>query len=126
MTRARQSLGRAAEELVATRLAARGWRILERNFRSRRGELDLIALDGDTIVFVEVKATRRGTAAGPELPAHAVGPRKRAQVRRLAREWLAVAERPRPSGVAAYRFDVVGVSFGGDGLADVDHVRNAF
>jgi len=119
-------LGRRAEELVARRLTARGWRILARNFRTRAGELDLIALDGDVVVFVEVKAARRGSALGPEAPAHAVGPRKRAQIRRMAREWLASAERSRPSGVAGYRFDVVGVSFGGDRLADVDHVRDAF
>ena len=126
MTEARQSLGRAAEELVARRLAARGWRIIERNFRTRRGELDLIALDGSTVVFVEVRAGRRGSGRGPELPAHSVGPRKQAQVRRLAGEWLAAEDRPRPSGVSGYRFDVVGVSFGRDGLADVDHIRHAF
>jgi putative endonuclease len=126
MTAARQMLGRRAEELVTRHLTSRGWRILERNFRTRSGELDLIALDGDVVVFVEVKAGRRGSALGPEAPAHAVGPRKQTRIRRMAREWLAAAERPRPSGVAGYRFDVVGVSFGGDRLADVDHIRDAF
>ena len=125
MTAARQRLGRRAEELVARRLAADGWRVLERNARTRSGELDLIALDGSTLVFVEVKAGREGAAHGPTQPAHAVGPRKRARIRRLAREWLA-AGRGRGLGVAGYRFDVVGVSFGGDGLADVDHIVNAF
>ena len=88
MTEARQRLGRTAEELVARRLTAEGWRIVERNARTRTGELDIVALDGETLVFVEVKAGRAGSPYGPERPAHAVGPRKRAKVRRLAREWL--------------------------------------
>ena len=125
MTAARQRLGRSAEELVARRLAAEGWRVLERNVRTRSGELDLIGLDGRTLVFVEVKAGRRGSAVGPIEPAHAVGPRKQARIRRLAREWLATG-RGRGLGVAGYRFDVVGVSFGGDRGPDVDHIRNAF
>lgn len=97
---------------------------MDRNFRTRSGELDLIALDGATLVFVEVKAGRAGSSLGPERPAHAVGPRKQLRIRRLAREWL--ADGRSPSGVAGYRFDVVGVSFRGDGLADVDHIRGAF
>jgi putative endonuclease len=121
---ARQRLGRRAERLVAGRLRRAGWRIVDRNVRTRSGELDLIALDGATLVFVEVKAGRSGSGTGPERPAHAVGRRKQLRIRRLAREWL--GEGRSPSGVAGYRFDVVGVSFGGDGLADVDHIRGAF
>jgi putative endonuclease len=124
MTYARLRLGRRAEELVATRLRHAGWRIIGQNVRLPSGELDLVALDGPTLVFVEVKAGRAGTTHGPERPAHAVGIRKRLKLRRLAREWI--AERRGPSGVAGYRFDVVGVSFGPDGLADVDHIRQAF
>jgi putative endonuclease len=127
MTKARQRLGRAAEELVAAELVRMGWRIVERNFRCRSGEIDLIALEGSTLVFVEVKAGRHGSTYGPERPAHAVGPRKQLRLRRLAREWLAGCERAaRPSGVSGYRFDVVGVTFGGDGRPDVDHIRGAF
>ena len=125
MTAARQRLGRAAEDLVARRLAAQGWSVVERNARTRTGELDLVALDGTTLVFVEVKAGRAGSEHGPVAPAHSVGPRKQARIRRLAREWLA-AGRGRGLGVAGYRFDVVGVSFGGDGVADVDHIVGAF
>ena len=124
MTFARQRLGRAAEQLVATRLEHSGWRIVGRNVRLPSGELDLVALDGTTLVFVEVKAGRAGATVGPERPAHAVGGRKQLKLRRLAREWI--AERRGPSGVSGYRFDVVGVSFGADGLADVDHIRAAF
>lgn len=124
MTISRQRLGRAAEELVATRLRTSGWSIVARNVRLPSGEIDLIAEDGSTLVFVEVKSGRAGSRLGPERPAHAVDHRKQLKLRRLAREWL--AERRGPSAVAGYRFDVVGVSFGADGLADVDHIRNAF
>ena len=124
MTFARQRLGRSAEQLVATRLESSGWRIVGRNVRLPSGELDIVALDGSTLVFVEVKAGRTGGSLGPDRPAHAVGRRKQLKLRRLAREWI--AERRGPSGVAGYRFDVVGVSFGRDGLADVDHIRQAF
>jgi putative endonuclease len=124
VTYARQRLGRAAEDLVAARLEGAGWRIVGRNVRLPSGELDVVALDGATLVFLEVKAGRAGARAGPERPAHAVGRRKQLKLRRLAREWI--AERRGPSGVSGYRFDVVGVSFGQDGLADVDHIRAAF
>ena len=124
MTFARQRLGRSAEQLVATSLDRAGWRIVARNVRLPSGELDIVALDGSTLVFVEVKAGRFGAALGPERPAHAVGRRKQVKLRRLAREWI--AERRGPSGVLGYRFDVVGVRFGPDGLPDVDHIRQAF
>ena len=124
MTFARLELGRRAERLVAMRLELSGWRLVGRNVRLPSGELDIVALDGSTLVFVEVKAGRVGATVGPERPAHAVGRRKQLKLRRLAREWI--AERRGPSGVSGYRFDVVGVSFGLDGLADVDHIRNAF
>jgi putative endonuclease len=124
MTFARLELGRRAERLVAMRLELSGWRLVGRNVRLPSGELDIVALDGSTLVFVEVKAGRVGATLGPERPAHAVGRRKQLKLRRLAREWI--AERRGPSGVSGYRFDVVGVSFGLDGLADVDHIRNAF
>jgi putative endonuclease len=124
MTIARQRLGRRAEDLAAARLVRSGWRIVERNVRLPSGEIDLIALDRGTLVFVEVKGGRAGATVGPERPAHAVGRRKQLKLRRLAREWI--AERRGPSGVSGYRFDVVGVSFGPDGLADVDHIRAAF
>jgi putative endonuclease len=124
VTFARQRLGRAAEQLVAEHLERSGWRILGRNMRLPSGELDLVALDGRTLVFVEVKSGRAGATCGPEEPAHAVGRRKQLKLRRLAREWI--GERRSPSGVASYRFDVVGVRFRPDGLTDVDHIRSAF
>ena len=111
---------------MARRLERAGWRLVARNARTSSGELDLIALDGATLVFVEVKAGRLGASAGPERPALAVGPRKRAQVRRLAREWLARADGPRPPWVDGYRFDVIGVSYDGPRAVEVEHIRGAF
>jgi putative endonuclease len=64
VTSARQRLGRRAEELVAARLERSGWRIVGRNVRLPSGELDLVALDGATLVFVEVKAGRVGATIG--------------------------------------------------------------
>ena len=124
MTEARQRMGRRAEGLVAARLASAGWRIVARNVRTRSGEIDIVGLEGSTLVFVEVKAARTGARYGPAAPAHQVGPRKQARIRRLAREWLAGGGRP--SGVAGYRFDVVGVSFDGAACVEVDHIRDAF
>jgi putative endonuclease len=83
----RQRLGRRGESLAEAALAAAGLEILDRNFRLRSGELDLVARDGDTIVFVEVKARR---ARGYGDPAEAVTPRK---IRRLARTALAWLQR---------------------------------
>src|SRR5512146_3292549 len=88
MTVSRQRLGRVAEELVAARLTAAGWRILERNPRTRYGELDIVALDAGCLVFVEVKAGREGSAHGPQRPVLAVDPRKQRRVRKLATAWL--------------------------------------
>ena len=90
MTASRDSgPGSCAEDLVAARLAAAGWEIVERNARTRFGELDIVALDGRTLVFVEVKAGRAGSDLGPERPVLAVGPRKQRRIRRLATAWMA-------------------------------------
>jgi putative endonuclease len=125
MTDPRRRTGREAEELVARRLAAEGLQIVERNARTRYGELDLVALDGGTLVFVEVKAGRLGAAFGPERPILAIGPRKQRQVRRLATAWM--AERRGLPRYERIRFDAVGVTFDRAGRAvDYEHIRNAF
>jgi putative endonuclease len=125
MTVQRQSLGRAAEDLVAARLAAAHWELLERNARTRYGELDIVALDGRTLVFVEVKAGRSDSAYGPERPVHAVDRRKQQRVRRLATAWL--GERRDLPYYAEIRFDAVGVSFDRTGRAiEIDHIEGAF
>jgi Holliday junction resolvase-like predicted endonuclease len=128
MTAARQRLGRDAETLVAERLERAGWNIVARNARPSevRGEIDLIGLDGPALVFVEVKARRAGSAPGPETPAMAVGPRKRARLRGLAAAWL----RERAYDVPRHRelrFDVVGLRLDAAGRpVQYEHLRGAF
>ena len=125
MTEGRRRLGEAAEELVAARLASAHWEILERNARTRYGELDLVALDGRTLVFVEVKAGRAGSSFGPERPVLAVDRRKQQRIRRLAAAWM--AERRDCPYYAEIRFDAVGVTFDRAGRPiDVEHIPNAF
>jgi putative endonuclease len=125
MTHARQRTGRHAEQLVARRLAGAGWEIVERNARTRYGELDIVARDGRVLVFVEVKAGRAGAGSGPERPILAVDARKQRRVRRLATAWM--AERPHAPRYAEIRFDAVGVTFDGAGrLLDVEHIEAAF
>jgi len=125
MTAQRQRIGRAAEDLVAARLAGSGWEIVERNARTRFGELDIVARDGRTLVFVEVKAGRAGSSFGPERPVFGVDRRKQQRIRRLATAWMGES-RDAPY-YAEIRFDAVGVTFDRSGRAvDVEHVRAAF
>jgi putative endonuclease len=124
MSVARQRTGRIGESLACERLLREGVRLIARNSRTRAGEIDVVALEGATLAFVEVKTMRTGTHSGPERPILAVGPQKQRQVRRLARAWLA-ENRPPPH--AAIRFDVTGVLLdpGGSAVA-IEHVRDAF
>jgi putative endonuclease len=125
VTERRRRLGQLAEDLVATRLTASGWTILARNARTRYGELDLVALDGDTLVFVEVKAGREGSSFGPERPILSVDRRKQARIRRLAAAWI--GEHRGGLRYAAIRFDAVGISFDNAGrIADYEHIEDAF
>jgi putative endonuclease len=111
--------GLFGEELAAAYLGGRGYRILERNFRTRSGEIDLIARDGDTLVFVEVKS-RRSEAFGGALSS--VDRRKRNRLVRLARHYLqrrGWADRP-------CRFDLVTIR-GEDGTdPSIELLQNAF
>jgi putative endonuclease len=128
VTAARQHLGRLGEDIVAARLEADGWRIVARNARvpEVRGEIDLIAVERQTLVFVEVKARRAGAVLGPEQPVMAVGARKRAKLRSLALAWL----RDPGSAVPAHRelrFDVVGLRLDAAGtVVEWQHLRGAF
>jgi len=125
MTAQRQRIGRAAEQLVAARLAESGWEIVERNARTRFGELDLVALDRGVLVFVEVKAGREGSAFGPERPVLGVDHRKQRRVRRLATAWM--SERRDLPHYEEIRFDAVGVTFDHGGRAVyVEQIRGAF
>jgi putative endonuclease len=125
MTAARRATGEKAEDLVAERLTAAGWEILERNARTRYGELDIVARDGPALVFVEVKAGREGTAFGPERPILAVDARKQRRVRKLAVAWMAERRGVRP--YSQIRFDAIGITFDRTGrVTDVEHIRAAF
>lgn len=113
-------LGDAGERLAARHLRRLGMRILFRQYRTPAGEIDLIAQQGKTVVFVEVK-TRRGVSAG--LPAEAVDHRKQAQLTRLA---LAFLKRHRLLDHPA-RFDVVAIVWPAPGSPPVvTHYPNAF
>lgn len=123
MTQERLRLGAIGEELAARHLANRGLRILERNFRTRWGELDVIACGPELIVFCEVK-TRVAGGSGRD-PLESVHARKRAQVRRIAGRWLVErADRPRAREL---RFDAIGVTLDRAGeLVRLDHLEGAF
>lgn len=123
----RRTLGERGERLAAAHLERAGYTILARNFRTRFGELDLVAANDRCLIFCEVKTRIAGTRRGPAGPLDAIGPRKRAQVRAMAREWLASSassDRPRRPEL---RFDAIGilVSRGGE-LVSLDHVEDAF
>lgn len=113
-------LGRRGEDAAARFLRRRGYRILERSSRPRSGEIDLVALDGKTIVFVEVK-TRQTAEAGH--PSEAVTPDKQRRLTRLAVTWLkqhGLLEQPA-------RFDVVAVTWPDDRRRPlIEHFPNAF
>jgi len=112
-------LGSLGENIAVTYLTDAGLRVLDRNWRCREGELDLVARDGDALVFCEVK-TRRGTGYGH--PVEAVTRAKQVRLRTLAQRWLAAHAEHAPD----LRFDVVGVLLRGDGPAVVTHLPGAF
>ncbi len=113
--RAKDAVGRYGERVAAAYLADAGWQVLDRNWRCRAGELDIVALHGTELVVVEVK-TRTGDGFGH--PAEAVTARKLARLRRLAAQWLA-AHDLRPTGV---RVDVIAVRTARSGPARVEHL----
>jgi putative endonuclease len=119
----RPHLGRLGEDLALEHLERLGFRVLERNYRTRFGELDLIVCDDATIVFVEVKTRRLGASAGSAL--ESISPRKQRQVRSMAAAWLVESsDRPRSSEL---RFDVVAVTVDhGARLVRLDHLEAAF
>jgi putative endonuclease len=119
MTIPRQNLGKSGEEMAAQELERRGYAILARRYRTRHGEIDLVARDGETIVFVEVKArvtNEFGSAA------EAVTSWKQRRLSRMASDYIArndLALRP-------CRFDVVAIDAAGGPLETVTVFVNAF
>ena len=117
-----KTLGRIGEELAVAHVERLGWRVVDRNYRTRLGEIDVIAVAGEALVFCEVKTCRSGRKA-PWENLHAT---KRAQVRRMAGIWFARAGRDRPF-FAEVRFDAIGVVVDDAGrLVRLDHLEGAF
>ena len=111
----RADLGKKGEDRAAEALAAAGMSIISRNFRSRCGEIDIIALDGETLVFAEVKAW---SEYGIENLAYSLNPKKQARIIETAKYFLSIN---RQYYERAIRFDVVFV-----GKEAVTHLASAF
>jgi putative endonuclease len=122
----RRMLASLGERLAGVHLEARGLAVLDRNFRTRRGELDLVAGDHRVLVFCEVKTRIVAGDPGPLGPLAAIGARKQRRVRSIAREWLAQREDGGPHP-AELRFDAIGVTLDRTGrLVALEHVEGAF
>src|SRR5215207_2754621 len=126
MSDPRRTLGALGERLAAEHLCSAGYRIVERNFRTRYGELDIVAAGDRCLVFCEVK-TRVCGRGGPS-PFDSIGTVKRSRVRQMAAQWL--VERRRELDEPAQpdlRFDAIGVSLTASGrLLALDHLEDAF
>ncbi|MFM8353136.1 MAG: YraN family protein [Actinomycetales bacterium] len=114
--KAKDALGKAGEDLAARYLVAHGMQILDRNWRCRLGEIDLVARDGETIVICEVK-TRSG--AGYDGPLAAITPLRLQRLERLAHLWLD-AHQMRQSWV---RLDGIGIVQGSLSGPQIQHVQ---
>lgn len=118
MTEARQAFGVLGERIAERWLQRSGWRVLQRRFRSGHRDIDLVVEREGTVVFVEVKARRRGTFGAP---VEAVNWRKQKELTKSAQVWIDRHGRE----AEVYRFDVVGVLVQGDRVR-VRHVEDAF
>jgi putative endonuclease len=114
----RQLLGERGEQLAADYLRARGYTIVAANWRSPVGEIDLVAQQGETLVFVEVK-TR--TSPNTETAFASITPRKRATLTRMAYKYL------NDHGLddALWRVDVIAIALPRNGKPTLEHVENA-
>lgn len=122
----RRSRGIAGEDAAAQLLTRAGYQLIARNFRTRYGELDIVAVEGDALVFVEVRTRVGPPTRAVQFALESIGPQKRLQLRKMAREWFRLADGAVPF-TRRTRFDVVAVavSAGGRVLA-TKHVREAF
>ena len=115
----KDDLGRRGEELAARFLEDAGYRVVERNWRCRQGEIDIVARSGDTLVFVEVK-TRSSLAFGH--PFEAITATKLARLRLLAAAWCA----DRSPSVARIRLDAIAVVAPRGGKPAIEHLLGVF
>lgn len=114
-----KDLGRSGEDIAERYLSGKGYEILARGFRMLRGEIDLVARDGETLVFVEVKARADVSHGRPE---ESVTPGKQRQLRRIAQGYLVA----HPSPGVDCRFDVVAILFDGPDDYRLEHFIDAF
>lgn len=112
----RRELGARGEALAAEYLESLGYRVLERNWRNRYGEIDLIVQDGACVVAVEVKS-RRGIGYGH--PLEAITERKVARLRKLLFSWLDATS----PGASSLRIDAVGIIMPPGGVPQIEHLR---
>ncbi len=115
----RRPTGQRGEDAAARFLRRQGYRILDRNVRLGRNEIDIIAQEGDTIAFVEVRSRTAADAIAPE---DTVGPVKQQRLRTAANIWLGQHQ----EAAMHYRFDVVGVILPDRGKAEITLYRDAF
>ncbi len=116
LVRAKDVLGREGEGLAAAFLEGQGMQVVDRNWRCSEGEIDIVAMDGQTLVVAEVK-TRRTLAFGH--PFEAVGPEKLARLHRLSASWC----REHHVNPRSRRVDVVGVIHDGAAAPQLEHLR---
>jgi len=117
----RPLLGRVGEDAAAAHMRRLGFEALERNFRTRYGELDLVAFDGETLAFCEVKTRRAGSGH----PFDALTAGKQRRVRLMASQWL-IDRSDRPHA-PELRFDAIGVTIDARGrLVAIEHLEGAF
>jgi putative endonuclease len=122
----RQRRGSLGEQIAVDHLEARGYEIVARNYRTRFGELDVVAADAGALVFCEVKTRVAGGRTGPVMPLDAIGGQKRQRIRRMAAQWLAESGAERPARTDL-RFDAIGVVIEADGrLVSLEHLEGAF
>jgi putative endonuclease len=126
----RNEWGRRGEQAAAEFFERNGGRVVERNYRTREGEIDLVVLSGRTLVFCEVKTlvARTKVRRGPAYPLESVTVTKRRQVRRIARSWLAERLTSRQAlRFRDIRFDAVGVVLSPSGKPlRLERVESAF
>jgi putative endonuclease len=121
----RRARGRLGEQIAVDHLERRGYLVLARNYRTRYGELDVVAADDSAIVFCEVKTRVAGGRSGPPGPLDAIGADKQRRIRSMAAQWLNDAtDRPWRRDM---RFDAIGITLSASGrLLALEHLEAAF
>lgn len=115
----RKTTGDIGEKLAGKYAKKQGMKIIERNFRALRGEIDIIAVEDDQLVFIEVKTNKQGGSVPPE---NRVNISKQKQIGKVAQMYL---QQTGKTGMDC-RFDVIGVILSDNGDYEISHIKNAF